>query len=205
MARSYQQFCAVARALDVLGERWTLLLVRDLMLGPRRYGELLDSLPMGTNLLAARLRDLTAAGICASDGGRYALTPRGEELRDVVLALARWEMTAMGPPAGDDRLRGDWYAVAMLAAYRRPSGRPRREAYEFEVGGQPFHLVVGGAQPVARRGAAERPAFRLAADVSTFLGIATRGRPPSEATISGDRRAVGRWLATFSLPAPVAA
>lgn len=203
MKRSYHQFCAVARSLDLLGERWTLLIVRDLMLGPRRYGELLEGLPsMGTNLLAARLDALVAAGVCVKDGPHYALSHSGAGLREVVLALARWEAPQMDPPRAEDRLRGDWYAVAMLAVHRPAAGPARAESYEFEIDGACFHLATGEGPPTARRGPAHAPAFRLAADVRAFLGVATRSRPLSTVAITGDRRAATRWLNAFALPVP---
>src|SRR5690349_23360346 len=96
--RSYQQHCGVARALDVIGERWTLLIVRDLLIAPRRYGELLDGLPgITTNLLAKRLREMTRAGLVEKRQGSppgsfdvYALTKSGRELEPVLMELGRW-------------------------------------------------------------------------------------------------------------------
>src|SRR3954465_14659960 len=96
--RSYNQHCAMARALDALGERWTLLVIRELLPGPKRYKDLLEGLPgIGTNLLAARLRDLEAAGaiqrrMLPPPAGAvvYELTDSGRELESVVLDLARW-------------------------------------------------------------------------------------------------------------------
>src|SRR3954464_15345772 len=98
MKRSYNQFCGLAKALDIVGERWTLLVVRNLLLGPRRYSDLLAELPgLTTNLLAKRLQDLEAAGLVERRDGRasngavtYALTERGLALDPVVNELGRW-------------------------------------------------------------------------------------------------------------------
>lgn len=202
MARKYRQFCAVARALDTVGERWTLLIVRELLLGPRRYGELREALPgIGTNLLADRLAAMREEGICRRAGRYYELAPRGRTLEEAVLALARWGMSPMEPPAGE-RMRPDWYAVAMLAAYRTPARVGPDEAYEFEIDGATLHLAVNAGVPRARRGAIEKPAFRLASDLVTFLAIATRAMPATAVDPEGDLAAVERWLDAFSLPAP---
>src|SRR3954447_8418989 len=102
--RSYGQYCALARAFDVIGERWTPLVVRELAVGPRRYADLLDGLPgIGTSLLAARLRDLEADGLVRqrrlpppAARNVYELTPDGWELAEALLPLARWGTKRMG-------------------------------------------------------------------------------------------------------------
>ncbi len=206
MPRNYRQFCALARALDVVGERWTLLIVRELILGPRRYGDLLDALPgIGTNLLADRLEAMRIADICSRTGRLYDLTDHGRDLKPAVLALARWGMSPMAEPIAGERMRPDWYAVAMLAAHQPTGGRQRSETYEFDVDGCRFHLSVGEASPRARRGPGDRPAFQLRADLADFLAIATRTTPLSRADISGDARASQRWLDAFALPQAVPA
>ncbi|MBO0875285.1 MAG: helix-turn-helix transcriptional regulator, partial [Pseudonocardia sp.] len=103
MSRSYGQYCGLARALDVVGDRWNLLIVRQLLMAPSRYRELLDGLPgVATNLLADRLRDLETAGVVerrlAEEGNAivYALTPWGAELREPVEGLIRWSTPLMG-------------------------------------------------------------------------------------------------------------
>src|ERR1700736_2142028 len=112
LMRSYKQYCAMAKALDVIGERWTLLIVRELLLqGPCRYTDLRNGLPgIATNLLADRLRELEAAGILAREHAGppiattlFGLTPRGEELKDALYALGLWGIPLMaeGPAAGD--------------------------------------------------------------------------------------------------------
>src|SRR5947209_15574377 len=102
--RSYGQYCTFARGLDVVGDRWVLLIVRELLDGPRRYNELLAGLPgIATNLLADRLRQMVEAGVLERrDGSAYALTPWGEGLRDVVYALGRWARPLMGELKRDD-------------------------------------------------------------------------------------------------------
>jgi DNA-binding HxlR family transcriptional regulator len=120
--RSYDQFCAVARALDHVSERWTLLIVRNLMLGPRRYSDLLAELPgITTNLLAARLRAMEASGIVARAPGpppRYDLTALGAALEPVVVELGRWGASFMDQPRRDDTTNVGWGLLSLKRRYR---------------------------------------------------------------------------------------
>jgi DNA-binding HxlR family transcriptional regulator len=121
MAATYGQFCAVATALDVVGDRWTLLVVRELLAGPRRYGELTRDLPgIATNLLAGRLRDLEAAGLVATVPGAgdgrtrtYRLTDAGAELRPVVEALARFGLALLPDDTAGLAFRPQWLTLAL--------------------------------------------------------------------------------------------
>ncbi len=121
--RSYKQNCALAQASDVIGERWSLLLVRDLLVGPRRFGELQESLRgMGTNLLSSRLRDLEAAGIIERLSGEfrhhYGLTEAGRALEHALLALVRWGL-AYGPKNQKGFHHQDnWDLVALKALFQ---------------------------------------------------------------------------------------
>src|SRR5690349_25163474 len=124
--RRYDQYCALARALDVVGERWTLLIVRELILGPRRYTDLLGALPgIGTNLLADRLTSLEREGIVERDrlpppaaAAVYALTEYGRGLEPAVIALTRWGSRRLRQPSRSDHFRPSWLGIAMLAAFR---------------------------------------------------------------------------------------
>lgn len=126
MKRSYQQFCGIARALDLVGERWTLLIARDLLLGPRRYADLLEGLPgITTNLLALRLKELTKNGIVQKRAlGRgafaYELTELGRELEPVLMALGRFGFRFMAAPKKGDKLDVGW---ALLSSKRRYTGK----------------------------------------------------------------------------------
>ncbi|WP_329234936.1 helix-turn-helix transcriptional regulator [Actinoallomurus sp. NBC_01490] len=122
MSRSYGQYCGLARALDVVGDRWNLLIVRQLLIGPARYRELLDGLGgVATNLLADRLRDLETAGVVerrlAEEGNAivYALTPWGAELREPVEGLIRWSTPLMARGSGGDRFQAEWLVVGLRA------------------------------------------------------------------------------------------
>jgi DNA-binding HxlR family transcriptional regulator len=116
--RSYRQFCGVARSLDVIGERWSLLIVRDLLAGPRRFTELVGGLPgIPRNLLADRLRALEAAGVVTRDAERYAVTERGAALRPVLHELIRWSLPLMLEGRGEDTVRGSWAGDAAEALF----------------------------------------------------------------------------------------
>src|SRR2546422_279223 len=123
--RSYGQFEGLATALDAVGERWTLLLVRELLLGPRRYKDLLEGLPgIGTNLLARRLKELQAAGVidkrvlpAPAGSAVYELTERGRGLEPALIALAGWGLAAMEEPRPTDVLRPGWGVLAFKATF----------------------------------------------------------------------------------------
>ena len=127
--KSYGHYCALARGLDVVGERWSLLIVRELLGGPSRYSELSDGLPgIASNLLAERLRHLIGAGVVEHSGdGRYALTEWGEGLREPLYAFARWSApVVMVRPASDDSFRAAWLAHPVSVLFegvdeRRPA------------------------------------------------------------------------------------
>jgi len=117
--RSYRQFCGLARALDLVGERWTLLIVRELLDGPKGYNELLSGLPgIATNLLAERLRRLVAADVVdRRDDGRYDLTPWGRELREAIYGLGRWAGPLMAHGRGDDHFQLPWLHHMVIARF----------------------------------------------------------------------------------------
>src|SRR6266571_9269434 len=124
--RSYEQYCGVARALDLVGERWALLVVRELILGPKRFTDLRRGLPgIGTNVLAARLKELESSGVLArrtlpppAASTVYELTEYGRELEEVMLAFGRWGAKSMGARAPEQTLQSEWVAVALKAFFR---------------------------------------------------------------------------------------
>ena len=122
-ARDYGQYCGVTQALELVGERWALLIVRDLLVGPRRYGELAAGLPrIPSNILAARLKELQAAGILRrAPRSRiiiYELTPFGRELEPVVLALGAWGFKALGDPRDEQVITPDAMTITLRTAFR---------------------------------------------------------------------------------------
>ena len=128
-SRSYGQFCALARSLDVVGDRWTLLIVRELLAGPMRYTKLKASLEsVATNLLATRLKTMEANGIVErrlEDAGVvYALTPWGSELREPMEAFGRWGVPLLATGQGDDAFQPRWLTLALPALLRGAIASP---------------------------------------------------------------------------------
>ena len=150
MRKSYEQYCPVAHALDLVGERWALLVVRELMHGPKRYTDLVEHLPgIGTNILASRLRALEEHGIVAkrtlpppAASRVYELTEYGRGLRTVLRELALWGARSLGPPDEEELFTG-WLANAVDTVLG-PIAPPGR--FEFHVGDEVASLVDGEAQ-----------------------------------------------------------
>jgi DNA-binding HxlR family transcriptional regulator len=136
--RSYDQYCGIARGLDLVGERWALLVVRDLVLGPKRFTDLKRGLPgIGTNVLAERLRGLARAGVVRrrilpppAASSVYELTEYGRELESALLAFGRWGAKSMGPRQPRHSLRSEWLAVAMKAFFRPEAAAKLRATVE---------------------------------------------------------------------------
>jgi DNA-binding HxlR family transcriptional regulator len=143
MSRSYGQYCGLARALDVIGDRWNLLIVRQLLMAPARYRDLRDGLPgVATNLLTDRLRDLETAGVIerrlAGDTNAivYALTPWGAELRAPINALIRWSTPLMTSGPNGDHFVPDWLTVALPALFAAKPTSRRSSTVGISVDGQ---------------------------------------------------------------------
>jgi len=157
-AREYGQYCGVTRALELVGERWALLLVRDLLVGPRRYGELAAGLPrIPSNILAARLKELQEAGIIRrAPRSRvivYELTPYGRELEPVVLALGAWGFKAMGEPREGQVVTPDSMTMALRTAFRpEVAAALPPTAYAAHVGPVDLLVRVDGPSLAVSRG-----------------------------------------------------
>jgi DNA-binding HxlR family transcriptional regulator len=199
--RSYGQHCTVARALDAVGERWTLLLVRELSTGPKRFKDLLGGLPgIGTNLLAGRLKALEGEGIVRratlpppAGSNVYELTEFGRGLEPVVVALSRWGARLLDAPREEDELRAGWAAVAMRSAMKPGTAGGRPGTYEVRIDGEAFHLRVGDGEEAAeaRQGPASDPDLVVSGDARTLLAVASGRLSPEEAVRSGVLRTEG--------------
>ena len=197
--RSYNQYCAVARAMDVLGERWTLLIVRELLTGPKRFKDLLEGLPgIGTNLLTSRLKDLEGYGILRratlpppAASRVYELTELGRSLEPVVMGLARWGLEFLGASCEEDDRQPAWAMVALQSILKPEATGETRESYEFRVDDEVFYVWVADGETGVRQGSAADPDLVVRSDTQTLLAVAARRIEPVEAVVSGALRIEG--------------
>ncbi|SDJ44823.1 transcriptional regulator, HxlR family [Lentzea albidocapillata subsp. violacea] len=198
--RDYGQFCGLAAALNVIGERWTLLVVRELLIGPARFTELAGNLPgAGPNLLSDRLRMLVEHGVVeqssvAGDGRarQYHLTDLGEELRGPVLALANWGLGFLREEDRSGAVRAEWGFLAVQSMVVESAIPDVDEVYEFQVGDEPFVIEVRDGAVAFGRGHAERPDLTIECDADTFVRVGARMLSPFEAIATGDVRIKGK-------------
>lgn len=216
--RSYGQYCSVAKALDVIGDRWSLLILRELMLqGPCRYTDLLTGLPgVATNLLADRLRELEHAGVITREAAPppvattlFHLTTAGEELEPVIRALGRWGARFMPQPTGDEQFRSHWLAFPISEFVRDSDPGGAQVTIEIHAGDRPATVEAHHGELRTRLGAAESPDLILDGPPPLILGVLTGQLKLPEARELGLRlegnEAVLRRLRPVGLPAPEAA
>ena len=189
--RSYRQYCSVAKALDVVGDRWNLLIVRELLLrGACRYTDLLHGLPgIATNLLVDRLRELEQAGIVYREDAPppiattlFRLTPRGEALNAALLELGRWGAPLMAEPADGDAYRGHWLASLY------PSDQPPDEppvTIELRTGEEAVTIETIDGAVRTRPGPAETPDAILTGPPQLIAGVLTGSLTLAEAQAAG--------------------
>ena len=212
--RSYAQLCGIATALDVIGDRWTPLVLRDLLLGPLRFGDLAEGLPgIGTNTLAARLRHLEAAGVVQrrllplpDRGTVYELTAYGRELEPILLALGRWGTKSMGRLPRDVATRSRWLVAAMLVF--RDEGRriAAPTTWELRLSDGVFTVRAEGADLTVTAGAPGDADLVITTDDEHLHRLLTRRLMPDEAvatgavTLAGDVAALPRLVELFAFP-----
>lgn len=173
--RSYRQFCGLAQALDVVGERWSLLLVRNLLLGPLRYNDLLKGLPgITTNLLAKRLKELSASGVVEKRKGEgYALTDRGRALEPALAALGAWGSVLLREPTEADHHRSlAWLLVSLKRRYRGGADL----SVSLVTPSESFALILAPTSISVERGDVRDPDLMLKGDeeaIVASLGLGT--------------------------------
>ncbi|MEV6331776.1 winged helix-turn-helix transcriptional regulator [Streptomyces sp. NPDC051909] len=216
--RTYNQYCATARTLDLVGERWTLLLIRELLTGPKRFGDLQAALRgLGTGLLSARLKHLEREGLAhkitlpaPARTPAYALTEAGEELGPAVLALARWGMTwAMGERRDAEAFHPGWAVLGLRACFDAEAAAGLHAVYEFRVGDEVFHARVADGAVETLHGPAQTPDATVTIGEQDFLdlvgGVERKGLAEAvasgAATATGDAEALRRLKDLFRLPA----
>jgi DNA-binding HxlR family transcriptional regulator/putative sterol carrier protein len=215
--RTYHDGCAAAHALNLLGERWALLVVRELMLGPKRFADLRRSLPgISANVLTQRLEELEASGVLRrralpppASVQVYELSPWGYELEPVFRLLGRWG-------ARSPELPHEWPVsvtstiLSMRTMFDPARAGDLRLSLDLRLGPERFRVAVAEGRLDAERGEAERPDVTLATDPDTLVGLLYGGADVEAAVatgtarLEGDAEALRRFLGAFGMPEPVA-
>jgi DNA-binding HxlR family transcriptional regulator/putative sterol carrier protein len=215
--RTYDDGCAAAHALDLVGERWALLVVRELLLGPKRFTDLKSGLPHASpNVLAQRLRDLEAAGVVRrgklpppAASKIYELTEWGRDLEPVIIALGRWGVRSPAKPS-DAELGVDSLILSFRTMFDPDRAEGLDARYEFRLGEDRFRAEVAEGRLEIKRGSVEAPDATVEADAGTLAALVYGDLELGDALGSGDLRiegdgaAVERFLALFPLPEPAA-
>ena len=192
--RSYGQYCSVAKALDVVGDRWTLLIIRELLLqGPCRYTDLRNGLPgIATNLLADRLSELEGAGLVRREEAAppvatalFHLTEAGAGLEPALEALGGWGIRYMTEPADGDEFRSHWFTfpVGLFLHDTDPDGPPL--SIELRPGGRPAVVEISGGEVHTRLGSAASPDLILEGGPRIILGLLGAFLTPAQAQEAG--------------------
>jgi DNA-binding HxlR family transcriptional regulator/putative sterol carrier protein len=211
--RSYEQYCPLARALDVVGDRWTLLVLRELFLSSKRFTDIEQRLPgIAPNLLSGRLKDLEGAGLVTrrrldppAASTVYELTERGRSLESAMLELTRWGVQFLGAYSGNEAFNIEWLVPVLDEAADREAARGVWETYEFRVESSRMWARIADGDVSVHAGAPDEPAdFVVETDLQTFVGLGFQTVTPEEAIesgrmrVSGDAAAGARALAILS-------
>jgi DNA-binding HxlR family transcriptional regulator len=217
--RTYGDGCAIARALDVVGERWALLVVRELLLGPKRYTDLRRGLANASpNVLSQRLAELESAGVIRrrklpppAAARVYELTDWGRELEDTVMSLGHWAARSPTPPSRVPIRSADSVVLALRARFDPAAADGLRAGYELRLGEDRFRIDVADQQLAIARGDADQPDATIATDNDTLAAVLWGGRSLADAqssgtiSVAGDKAAVEHFLQLFPMPKPAAA
>lgn len=211
--RSYGKFCGFAHAVELVGERWALVLVSDLIRGPKRFSELQRGQPrIPSNVLSARLKELENAGIVhrrvlprPASGVTYELTDYGRELEDVVLGLGRWGAMSMSEPQPDDTVTADTVYLALRSTFRPEAARRLRATYELRIGDIVVHARIDNGSLEVDEGPLPDADLVIETDFSLHP-LLTGQLDPNEAIaggrvrLEGDRRLFERFVEAFHVP-----
>jgi DNA-binding HxlR family transcriptional regulator len=215
--RTYGDGCGIAHALDLVGERWALLVVRELLLGPKRFTDLRDGLPKTSpNVLAQRLRELEQAGIVRrrklpppAGSSIYELTDWGRELKPIVLSLGTWALRSQSFPE-DAPVGTDSVILALGTFFDADAAGDLTARYELRLGEHAFSVGIAAGAIEVDRGPADAPHAIIETDPETLSALVWDRRELADAlragdvTIEGDRRAATRFLDLFPRPLPAA-
>ncbi len=192
--RSYNQYCPLARTLDILGERWTLLIVRELLSGPKRFKDLQDALVgIGTNLLSTRLKEMERNGLIFRSklpppgvASVYELTEHGRKLDETLLSLVRWGIHLLETPKKDnEHVRPHWLLYGMLSTFNPASARGISETYEFHVDDEIFHIQVLEGRATGDMGKGHNSDLIWVSDSEHFMALAFGLTSPQKAYEDG--------------------
>ena len=191
--KRYDQYCPVCHALGLVGERWALLVVRELLKGPKRYTDLLEGLPgVGTNILAARLRELEAGGVVRkrklpppAASTVYELTEYGQQLEEPLYALARWGARSLPPPAKNEDFYPDWGFNAFAALLDPEAAQGLTETYVVRVADDTYTVQLADGKVHVELGAVDGADLDFATDQGTFFALASGQFDPRAALAQG--------------------
>ena len=214
--RSYGDACGIARALDVVGERWALMVVRELLLGPKRFTDIRTGLPhVSPDVLSQRLRDLEQAGVVRHRrlpppyaSQVYELTDSGRALEPALIALGRWGGAYTPPPDDDMCMSVDAYVVALRTLFDPERAGELSAHVELRLGDERFRVVIADGQVEVSRGELPDADATIETDPATLIEVLHGHRPLADALadgtmrLSGDTRAARRFTELFPLPAP---
>ncbi|MDQ6767554.1 MAG: winged helix-turn-helix transcriptional regulator [Candidatus Eremiobacteraeota bacterium] len=210
--RAYGQFCGLARALEIVGERWAVLIVRDLLVGPKRFTDLLHGLPrIPTNVLAARLKQLEAAGVVRrrvlprpAGSVIYELTEYGAELEDVIVRLGRWGAKLLDKPRPDEIITQDSMVMALRSTFHPEAARKVRAGYELHFGDIVVYARVDKGKLEAAAGPLPKPDLIIEAGPA-IKGLMDGTMSPSQAIkngsvhLTGDAELLTRFAEIFRI------
>jgi DNA-binding HxlR family transcriptional regulator len=214
-SRSYKQYCGLAYALDMIGERWTLLIVRELFAGPRRFTDLMAGLPgISSNLLAERLKGLEQRNVIRrrtlpppAGSTVYELTPLGLGLEPTLLELGRWGSQFVPPsPAGAAVLHAGSYALMLKTFFRPELARDVNETYELHIDDEVLQVQIAAGEIQVQQGQALTADAVFHTGIETYLGLLTRQIEPEVAVagelirVDGDPATLTRFLNLCGLP-----
>jgi DNA-binding HxlR family transcriptional regulator len=204
--RTYREYCAIARSLDLLGQRWTLLIVRDLFLGPQRYTDLQAGLPgIASDILTARLRTLEDEGLVRrrelpppAPATVYELTDAGGRLGPVIRALGEVGLTLLDKPAPGEAINAGPVVMSLNLTFRPDALPDLRETYALEIDGRAFTVAVELGTVRTERGAPASPVATFRTDARTMVAL-LRGESAAAAAVEvgGDPAALERFTAAF--------
>jgi DNA-binding HxlR family transcriptional regulator len=193
MKKRYDQYCPVCHALGLVGERWALLVVRELLKGPKRYTDLLEGMPgIGTNILAARLKDLEEGGVVRkrklpppAASTVYELTDYGRELEEPLYALARWGARSLPPPTKNEDFYPDWGLNAFAALLDPEAARGLTETYVVRVADDVYSVRLADSTVHVEVGPTAEPDLDFTTDQGTFFGLASGELDPRSVLVEG--------------------